>query len=132
MPNGSLMSPDRIADHFVNYLFDEYQGSKHVRRVASWIGFVVMGIDEIDGDMKKRRARQLQFEYGKRHFKAKYDHKIGGSGAIKRGGIKIVEVLAGRGKPEGETVVEIKRLEEAAEFYLNAPQVLAKFVRRVN
>ena len=31
---------ERLADYFVNYLFDEFQGTRHVRRVATWIGFL--------------------------------------------------------------------------------------------
>ena len=34
-------SVERVADHFVNYLFDTYRGSRHVRHVASWVGFLV-------------------------------------------------------------------------------------------
>jgi hypothetical protein len=30
-----------LADHFVNYIFDTYQGTRHVRRVATWIGFLL-------------------------------------------------------------------------------------------
>ena len=38
-------TPERIADHFVNYLFAEYYGDRHVRRVASWVGLIVLGIE---------------------------------------------------------------------------------------
>lgn len=29
------VSAERLSDHFVSYLFDQYQGARHVRRVAS-------------------------------------------------------------------------------------------------
>ena len=42
-------TPERIADHFVNYLFAEYYGDRHVRRVASWVGLIVLGIEKLMG-----------------------------------------------------------------------------------
>ena len=40
-------TPERIADHFVNYLFAEYYGDRHVRRVAFWVGLIVLGIEKL-------------------------------------------------------------------------------------
>jgi hypothetical protein len=32
-------SASRIADHFSNYLFNEYKGNgRHVQRVSTWLG----------------------------------------------------------------------------------------------
>jgi hypothetical protein len=109
---------ERIADHFVNYLFDEYQGSRHVRRVASWVGLIVLGIEKLTGNRNVPRTRQLRFEYASRTFKAKYNHKAG-----PRGGIDIVEIDPGRGSPEGRTVGSIRNLAEAASFY-NRPKTM--------
>src|SRR6266446_3478096 len=105
-------SAELLADHFVNYLFDEYHGSRHVRRVASWVGLIVLGIEKLKGRRYIPRTRQLRFEYAGRSFKAKYNHKAG-----PRGGIAIVEIASGRGSPEGQTVGSITNLEEAASFY---------------
>ena len=59
-----------LADHFVNYLYDEYRGSRHVRRVASWIGLIVLGIERLAGtNWKVPRNRQLRFEYAGRRYK---------------------------------------------------------------
>lgn len=113
-----------LADHFVNYLFQNYQGSRHVRRVASWVGLVVLGIQRAAGnDWKVPRNRQLQFGFQGRSFKAKYNHKTG-----PRGGIEIVEVLEGRGSPEGNAVVSIANLHEAEDFYNRSPLILQEFV----
>src|SRR2546423_438469 len=109
---------ERLADHFVNYLFDEYRGSRHVRRVASWVGLIVLGIEKVTGSREVPRNRQLRFEYAGRSFKAKYNHKSG-----TRGGIDIVEILPGRGSPEGQTVGTIRNLAEAGSFY-NRPKAM--------
>ncbi len=47
MPKLAGVTPDRMADEFVTYLFERYRGSRHVRRVASWIGFIVAGIEQL-------------------------------------------------------------------------------------
>jgi hypothetical protein len=121
MPALSSSSPERLADHFVNYLFDTYRGSKHVRRVASWVGFIVKGIVKLDASPYIPRDRQLRFHYNGRTFKAKFNHHAGGS---QRGGIEIVEILPGRGSPEGGVNRTIKDLGEAAAFYDNPGQGL--------
>ena len=113
-------SSERLADHFVNYLFDEYQGSKHVRRVASWVGLIVLGIERTAGtDWKIPRNRQLLFDHNGRSLKAKYNHKAGS-----RGGVDIVEVLPGRGSPEGQTILSITNLQGAERFYKHAEILL--------
>lgn len=72
--------------------------------------------------MRPRRARQLGFEYQGRSFKVKYNHTVGS-----RGGIDVVEVLPGRGEPEGGTVLEITNLAEAEDAYNNLEDRLAAF-----
>jgi len=109
---GEDFSPERMADEFVNYLYDEYQGARHVRRVASWLGLLVLGIGQIKDRWWIPRTRQLFFEVGERRYKAKYNHTLGG-----RGGIEIVEVGLGRGAPEIASVVSITSLDDAARFY---------------
>jgi hypothetical protein len=54
---------ERLADYFVTYLFDQYKGSRHVRRVASWVGLVILGIEKVVGqDWQIPRSRQLEFD----------------------------------------------------------------------
>ena len=91
-------TPEAIADYFVNYLFAEYSDSRHVRRVASWVGLIVLGIEKLTGSRYIPRNRQLRFEYDGKAYKAKFNHHAGGA---QRGGIDIVEILPGRGSPEG-------------------------------
>jgi hypothetical protein len=124
MKRTAEQSTESLANHLVNYLFDEYQGSLHVRRVATWIGFVLKGIERIaGGTLARNRTRQISFEYRNRRFKARYSHQVGG-----RGGLEIVEVLPGRGAPEGEVVVRIANLDEAEAIYDALGQRLDEFV----
>jgi hypothetical protein len=108
---------ERIADYFVSYLYAQYPGDMHVRRVASWIGLIVLGIDKLADRRYIPRSRQLRFEYDGRTFKAKFNHHAGTGSGLKRGGIDIVEIVEGRGSPEGSTVCSITNLAEAARFY---------------
>ena len=116
---------ERLADHFVNYLFDEYHGTRHVRRVASWVGLIVLAVDRIGEEKEIRRTRQLGFTFQDRTFKVKYDHSLGS-----RGGIQIVEVLSGRGSPEGDIATSITSLSEAERFYNNAEEIIRQFVQQ--
>lgn len=119
-------SADRIADYFVTYLFNQYTGSRHVRRVAAWIGLIVLGIQRSTGtNWKVSRTRQLQFEFHSQTFKIRYNHQIGN-----RGGLEIVEVLPGRGSPEGKTLASITDLDEAEKFYNKAPLLFSKYAPR--
>ena len=113
-----------LADRFVSYLFDEYRGTRHVRRVATWIGFALKAIQRVAGPtLRLSRSRQITFERSGHKFKARYNHKAG-----PRGGIEIVEVLPGRGMPDGETVVQITSLAQAEDLYRNLEQKLDEFL----
>lgn len=117
---------DRIADHFVNYLFDQYQGSMHVRRVASWIGMILKGISRSGAEnIKFNRKRQLTFEYRGKKFKVRYNHQI-----LKRGGIEIVEILPSRGTPDGEIIFQSGNLRDAEDIYLGLGRRLDQIIDR--
>lgn len=121
MPN---TPPERLADHFINYLYDNYRGSRHVRRVASWIGFIILGLARAGiSNLHLSRSRQTVFDYSGRRFKVRYHHQAGG-----RGGIQIVEVSPGRGAPEGQVVLTITTLLEAEKAYRSIPAKLRRFV----
>lgn len=92
-----------------------------MRRVASWVGLIVLGIEKLAQERYVPRSRQLRFEYNGRSYKAKFSHNAGGS---KRGGINIVEIVPGRGSPEGKTVHSITNLQDAASFYDDPKQYL--------
>lgn len=118
-------TPEQLANRFVSYLFDKYRGSRHVRRVASWIGFLILAVEKIAGSsLHQNRQRQITFNYKGRQFKARYNHKTGS-----RGGIDIIEVLRGRGSPEGGTVLQIKNLTEAEDCYLSLKAHLDSFIK---
>ena len=104
---------DRLATYFVDYLFTEYGGSRHVRRVAGWVGLIVLGIEQLAGaTWSVPRRRQLVFDYRNSKYKVKYNHKAG-----RRGGIDIVEVLPGRGAPEGRLLTRMQSLQDASQFF---------------
>ena len=124
MPSEQVGS-EKLADYFVKYLFDNYRGTRHVRRVASWVGLIVLAVNRIGEERDLRRTRQLGFMLEGRIFKVKYNHSIGG-----RGGIQIVEVLPGRGSPEGDIVISITSLSEAEQFYNNAEEMIRRFLRQ--
>jgi hypothetical protein len=118
------ITPEMLADYFVSYLFTKYHGTRHVRRIASWIGFVIKGIEKVVGaNLHRNRARQIRFDYHNRQFKVRYNHGAGG-----RGGIQIVEVLSGRGAPEGHVVANIVSLADAERIYQRLGQELSAFL----
>ena len=106
-------SASRLADHFVNYLFHEYQGdNRHVQQVASWLGLLLLGLEKLGVEWRPYRARQLIFEREGKRYKARYRHQI-----KPRGGIEFVEVAAERGMPDVRVARTITSLEDAAAFY---------------
>ncbi len=114
-----------LANYYAGYLFEKYKGNRHVRRVSTWIGFLLKAIEHLPGvSFSKRRARQVGFVYKSRQFKARFNHHAG-----RRGGIDIVEVLLGRGSPEGEVVVSITSLDEAEDAYSNLQKALDRFIK---
>lgn len=117
---------DRIADHFVNYLFDKYKGTRHVRRVASWIGLILKGIERSGAENASfHRSRQLMFDYRGHRFKVRYNHQI-----KKRGGIEIVEILPGRGTPEGALIYQAGNLREAEDIYIGLGHMIDNTIDR--
>jgi hypothetical protein len=121
----TTLTPEALSDYFVRYLFEEYHGTRHVRRIASWIGFVVKGIERVVGaNFERRRSRQMGFTYHGRQFKVRYVHR---TRACPRGGVQIVEVLPGRGAPQGDIVVEIGSLADAERVYQTLRQELNAF-----
>jgi hypothetical protein len=121
----SQIKPELLADYFINYLYSRYRGNRHVRRIASWVGLVVLSLLRAKGvtHINRRRTRQLAFEYMNRMFKVKFNHAAG-----PRGGIEITEFYSGQGEPEGKTVLQIKNLLEAEDVYQSLESHLKKFI----
>ena len=81
------LTPEALPDYFVRYLFEKYHGTRHVRRVASWVGFVVKSIERVVGaTFERRRSRQIEFDYHGRQFKVRYVHR---TKASPRDGIRL-------------------------------------------
>src|SRR5881628_2659245 len=124
MPKSQPASTELLADYFVSYLFAKYHGARHVRRIASWIGFIIKAIEKLPCvRLERSRSRQIRFEYKNHSFKVRYAH-----GAGQRGGVEIVEVFSGRGAPEGQLVASVTNLSEAAEIYDSLRRRLDSFV----
>jgi hypothetical protein len=103
-----------MTEHFVDYLFEEYQGdARHVRRVAGWLGLLALGIEKKKVTWKPSHSRQLVFEVNNMRYKARYRHGIGSSG----GGIEFVEVEKAPGSPDVRVARQILSLSDAEAFY---------------
>lgn len=117
MKKGEAFSADRMAEEYLAYLFNNRADDRHVRRVASWLGLLVLGIEKIKDRWWVSHTRQLCFEMKGRRFKVKFDH-------VPRpaGGIHFVEVEPKRGQQEIRELAVITNLDEAATFY-GAPRL---------
>jgi hypothetical protein len=103
----------------------------HVYSVASWIGLLILGIAKIvrEGEWAVPRTdgRQLRFTMGSqwpgagRVLKVRFKHKLGA-----HGGIEFVEVLPGRGQPEGNTLLQIQTLEAESFYRSPARRLIAR------
>jgi hypothetical protein len=115
---------ERLANYFVRYLVEHprYRDSRHIRRVATWIGFIVKAIEREASRAARNRERQVVFWSRRRKFKVRFNHKVGA-----RGGLEIIEVLPRRGSPEGGVLATITSLDGAEELYLSFGERLAEF-----
>jgi len=111
---GEDFSADRMADYFLTYLFKNRADDRHVRRVASWLDLIILGIENVKDQwwLSQTRTRQLCFEISGKRYKARFNHKIGG-----RGGIEFVEVAKTKGQPDIRVARQIADLAEAAAFF---------------
>lgn len=109
----AALTASRIADHFSNYLFNRYSGNaRHVQRVSTWLGLLILGVEKLNVKWRLSRERQLVFERKGKRYKARYEHSI-----KPRGGIEFVEIAKTQGSPDIKTVVTIASLDDAKRFY---------------
>src|SRR5687767_10727471 len=100
---------EHVANYFAGYLYDHFNGIRHVRRVATWLGFLLKAIERLPAqEVGRFHSRQLAFTYRGRRFKVRYNHRI-----KPRGGIEFLELLPGRGAPNGKTAFTVSSLAEA-------------------
>ena len=119
------MGLESLANKYVKYLFDNYGQTRHVRRVASWIGLILLGVDRAADRIELFRVRQLRFWFQGRAFKIRYSHRVS-----TKGGIEIVEALPLQGMPDGKRVFLISNLSDAGRFHSEAEDILLNFVRK--
>jgi hypothetical protein len=111
MKKGEAFSADHMAETFLNYLFKNMADARHVRRVASWLGLLILGVEKIKDRWWISHTRQLCFEVSGRRYKAKFEHKP------RPGSIQFVEIEPKRGQPEIRVARTITDLKSAAEFF---------------
>lgn len=111
---GEDFSAERMSDLFLTYLFKNKADSRHVRRIASWLGFLIVGVEEVKDKWWLSHTRQLCFEVGSKRYKARYKHDLGRG---RRGGIEFVQVAKSQGQPEIRIAKQISDLSEAAAFF---------------
>jgi len=109
---GETFSADRMAEVYLAYLFNNKANNRHIRRVASWLGLLILGIAKIKDKWWVSHTRQLCFEVNGRRFKAKFKHT-----PRPGGGIHFIEIARTHGQPEISTVKVITNLKEAAKFF---------------
>jgi uncharacterized protein with von Willebrand factor type A (vWA) domain len=109
---GEDFSADRMAEVYLAYLFGKKADSRHVRRVASWLGLLILGVEKIKDRWWVSHTRQLCFEFDGRRFKARYNHRL-----KPRGGIEIVEVETKPGQADISVARAISNLKDAAKFF---------------
>ncbi len=110
---GEAFSAERMTEVYLAYLFENYPDNRHIRRIAGWLGLLILGIEELKDRWWISHERQLCFEVNGTRYKAKYDHKI-----RPRGGISFVEIEAKPGQPEVQVRKNIPDLGSAEAFYL--------------
>ncbi len=104
---GENFSADRMAELFLAYLFKNRANDRHVRRVASWLGLLILGVEKIKDKWWLSHSRQLCFEVGRKRYKARFDQEIG-----QRGGIEFIEIAKTQGVAR-----QVSDLASAADFF---------------
>lgn len=99
-------SVERVANYLVGYIAQRYGDSQHVRRVASWLGFLLLGIDRLaPGAWWRAHTRQVRFEHEGHTYKVRYVHA-----PPSRGRIQVVRLPT-------QVVLELRSLLDAQRFY---------------
>jgi hypothetical protein len=109
---GEDFSAERMAEAYLAYLFRNKADSPHMRRVASWLGLLILGVEKIKDRWWVSHSKQLCFEFEGRRFKARYNHRL-----EPHGGIEIVEVESKPGQPDIGIAKAISNLKDAAKFF---------------
>ena len=105
-------SAERMAEISLARLFRNRVDCKHLRRVASWLGLLVLGVEKIKDRWWVSTSKQLCFEFDGRRFEARYNPRL-----EPHGGIEIVEVEVKSGKPDISVAKAIANLKDAAKFF---------------
>ena len=105
-------SAERMAEISLAKLFRNRVDSPHLRRIASWLGLLVLGVEKIKDRWWVSTSKQLCFEFDGRRFKARYNPRL-----KPHGGIEIVEVESKPGQPDIGIAKAISNLKDAAKFF---------------
>jgi hypothetical protein len=110
-------SAERMAEAYLAKLFPDKADNPHLRHVASWLGLLLLGVEEIKDRWWLSRTKHLCFEFDGRRFKARYNHRL-----KPRGGIEIIEVEPKSGRTDIGVAKVISNLKDAAKFF-RAPRL---------
>jgi hypothetical protein len=102
------LTPEQVCDKFVGYICENKATARHVRRIASWLGLVIYGIDQIADDWNFHYTRLFQFTSAGVTYTVRYIHK---SPTLPRGGLQIEEASS------YHVVLELRSLADAKAFY---------------
>ena len=105
-------SAEHMAEISLARLFRVKADSQHLRRVASWVGLLILGVEKIKDRWWLSRSKQLCFEFDGRQFRARYNRNL-----KPHGGIEIVEVEPKTGLSDIGVAKAISNLKEAAKFF---------------
>ncbi len=120
MPSRHGLTAEMVANHFVGMICQQFPSNQHVRRVASWLGFIAEAIDLNSTDFWYQYKRQLCFESGGQRYKLRYAHP---HILPPRGGFHVVRL-------DNEVIVHsIGSLDEARDFFDNWPTFTVRVPR---
>jgi hypothetical protein len=105
------MSLEMLSNHFLGVLSGK---SRHVQRVASWLGLVLVGLKNMRAtDVRTYYKQRLRFCYRGKEYVLHYRHDLGG-----RGGLALYD------KATSRVVFEMCSMEDAERFYTSASSVI--------
>lgn len=107
------ITADFVCEHFLNYVFANRAGARHVRRVTAWIGMLTLAIEQKCDEWAFHRSRQFVFRKGDQWYKVRYSHKLR-RGQRTVGGIQILKM---DGAHDGEVIRQFTSLDDVRHFY---------------
>lgn len=106
---------EQLTIRFLDYLYDNYGDTRHIKRMAPSIGPIIWKLCQL-APLSLTHTRQIRFDYRGHRFKGRYSHHGGGR-------FEIVETI---GRRDGRNVCTIRNLTDAMS--IDMQQTLDSFV----